>query len=112
MTVRIASVGELPILGYLRCGRKMREVGYHRWFECSCGYENDRDVIAIVNLNGRGSLTLSSAHQMRAELMIGMMIPLEGIHRPSSVVGKSAIDPTSLMSHGKFPIIAVVSVCP
>ncbi len=112
MIVRIASVGELPILGYLRCGRKMREVGYHRWFECSCGYENDRDVIAIVNLNRRGSLTLSSAHQMRAELMVGMMIPLEGIHRPSSVVGKSAIDPTSLMSHGKFPIIAVVSVCP
>jgi len=29
----------------------MREVNY-RWFECVCGYENDRDVIAIVNLNG------------------------------------------------------------
>ena len=51
MTVRIASVGELPILGYPRCSRKMREVDY-RWFKCSCGYENDRDVIAIVNLNG------------------------------------------------------------
>jgi len=85
MTVRIASVGELPILGYPRCGRKMREVGY-RWFKCSCGYENDRDVIAIVNLNGRGSLALSSAHQMRAELMVGMMIPLEGIHRPFRAV--------------------------
>ena len=36
-----------------RCGRKMREVDY-RWFECVCDYENDRDVIAIVNLNGRG----------------------------------------------------------
>ena len=47
-----------------KCGRKMREVS-HRWFRCSCGYENDRDVIAITNLNGRGSLTLSSAHQMR-----------------------------------------------
>ncbi|AEE93184.1 OrfB transposable element protein, IS605 [Acidianus hospitalis W1] len=47
-----------------KCGRKMREVS-HRWFRCSCGYENDREVIAIVNLNGRGSLTLSSAPQMR-----------------------------------------------
>jgi transposase, IS605 OrfB family, central region len=45
-----------------KCGRKTREVS-HRWFKCSCGYENDRDVIAIVNLNGRGSLTLSTAPQ-------------------------------------------------
>jgi IS605 OrfB family transposase len=36
-----------------KCGQKMREVS-HRWFKCSCGYENDRDVIAVVNLNGRG----------------------------------------------------------
>ena len=42
-----------------KCGRKMREVSY-RWFKCYCGYENDRDVIAITNLNGRGSLTLST----------------------------------------------------
>lgn len=47
-----------------KCGRKMREV-FHRWFRCSCGYENDRDVIAVVNLNRRGSLTLSTAPQMR-----------------------------------------------
>jgi transposase, IS605 OrfB family, central region len=47
-----------------KCGRKMKEV-FHRWFKCSCGYENDRDVIAVVNLNGRGSLTLSTAPQMR-----------------------------------------------
>ncbi len=47
-----------------KCGRKMVEVS-HRWFKCSCGYENDRDVIAVVNLNGRGSLTLSTAPQMR-----------------------------------------------
>jgi len=47
-----------------KCGRKMKEVS-HRWFKCSCGYENDRDVIAIMNLNGRGSLTLSTAPQMR-----------------------------------------------
>jgi len=42
----------------------MEERGY-RWFRCSCGYENDRDVIAVMNLNGRGSLSLSSAYQMR-----------------------------------------------
>ena len=47
-----------------KCGKRMVEVS-HRWFKCSCGYENDRDVIAVVNLNGRGSLTLSTAPQMR-----------------------------------------------
>ncbi|MDT7906325.1 MAG: zinc ribbon domain-containing protein, partial [Sulfolobales archaeon] len=48
-----------------KCGRNMVEVA-HRYFRClKCGYENDRDVIAVVNLNGRGSLTLSTAPQMR-----------------------------------------------
>ncbi|WP_088912491.1 RNA-guided endonuclease TnpB family protein [Sulfolobus acidocaldarius] len=47
-----------------KCGKRMVEVS-HRWFKCSCGYENDRDVIAITNLNRRGSLTLSTAPQMR-----------------------------------------------
>ena len=47
-----------------KCGRKMKEKGY-RWFRCNCGYANDRDVIAVVNLNRRGSLTLSTAPQMR-----------------------------------------------
>jgi IS605 OrfB family transposase len=47
-----------------KCSKKMVEVS-NRWFKCSCGYENDRDVIAVVNLNGRGSLTLSTAPQMR-----------------------------------------------
>jgi len=47
-----------------KCGRKMREKGY-RYLKCPCGYENDRDVIAITNLSGRGSLTLSTAPQMR-----------------------------------------------
>jgi len=46
-----------------RCGKKMEEVDY-RYFLCpSCGYENDRDVVAIVNLNGKGvsgSLVYSS----------------------------------------------------
>jgi putative transposase len=43
-----------------KCNRKMKEVSYH-WLKCSCGYENDRDIIAIINLNGRGSLSLSTA---------------------------------------------------
>jgi len=47
-----------------KCNRKMKEISY-RWFKCKCGYENDRDIIAIVNLNGRGSLSLSTAPQMR-----------------------------------------------
>ncbi|MCY0883988.1 MAG: zinc ribbon domain-containing protein, partial [Acidianus infernus] len=48
-----------------KCGHKMVEIAY-RYFHCpSCGYENDRDVIAVMNLNGRGSLTLSTAPQMR-----------------------------------------------
>ena len=50
-----------------KCGRKMKEKGYC-WFRCNCGYENDRDVIAITNLNRRGSLTLSTAPQMRDEI--------------------------------------------
>ncbi|ADB88144.1 transposase, IS605 OrfB [Saccharolobus islandicus L.D.8.5] len=34
-----------------KCNKKMREVSY-RYFRCpSCGYENDRDVIAIMNLS-------------------------------------------------------------
>ena len=47
-----------------KCGKKMRGVNY-RWFKCSCGYENDRDVIAVMSLNKSGSLTLSTAPQMR-----------------------------------------------
>jgi len=47
-----------------KCNRNMNEISY-RWFKCSCGYENDRDIIAIINLNGRGSLSLSTAPHMR-----------------------------------------------
>jgi IS605 OrfB family transposase len=47
-----------------KCNNKMNEVSY-RWYKCNCGYENDRDIIAIMNLNGRGSLSLSTAPQMR-----------------------------------------------
>jgi transposase len=41
----------------------MKEI-YYRWYKCKCGYENNRDIIAIINLNG-GSLSLSTAPQMR-----------------------------------------------
>jgi transposase len=47
-----------------KCKNKMNEISY-RWFKCNCGYENDRDIIAIINLNGRGSLSLSTAPHMR-----------------------------------------------
>jgi putative transposase len=47
-----------------KCNRRMKEISY-RWLKCNCGYENDRDIIAIMNLNGRGSLSLSTAPQMR-----------------------------------------------
>jgi len=47
-----------------KCNRRMKKI-YHRWLKCNCGYENDRDIIAIINLNGRGSLSLSTAPQMR-----------------------------------------------
>ncbi|MCY0860794.1 MAG: RNA-guided endonuclease TnpB family protein [Sulfolobaceae archaeon] len=48
-----------------KCGKEMKEVD-HRYFRCTvCGYENDRDVIAVMNLYGRGSLSLSTAPQMR-----------------------------------------------
>ncbi|WP_420877973.1 zinc ribbon domain-containing protein [Sulfodiicoccus acidiphilus] len=36
-----------------KCGQKTREVGY-RWFKCTCGREDDHDVVA-ANLNRRGS---------------------------------------------------------
>ncbi|TRM75694.1 hypothetical protein DJ523_02405, partial [Sulfolobus sp. E5] len=43
-----------------KCGCKMEEAAY-RYFRCvNCGYENDRNVIGIMNLYGRGSLTLST----------------------------------------------------
>ncbi|EWG07587.1 MAG: OrfB transposable element protein, IS605 [Candidatus Aramenus sulfurataquae] len=48
-----------------KCGNKMKEYS-HRQFRCvSCGYEDDRDVIAVMNLYGRGSPILSTAGQMR-----------------------------------------------
>jgi putative transposase len=48
-----------------KCKGEMREYA-HRQFRCvSCGYEDDRDVIGVMNLYGRGSLILSTAGQMR-----------------------------------------------
>ncbi|WP_425487471.1 hypothetical protein [Metallosphaera tengchongensis] len=43
----------------------MEEVA-HRYYHCvDCGYENDHDVIAIMNLYGRCSLSLLTAPHMR-----------------------------------------------
>ncbi|AOL17448.1 hypothetical protein BFU36_12815 [Sulfolobus sp. A20] len=44
-----------------KCGNEMEEVGYRNFHCVKCGYENDRDVIAILY----GSLTLSTASHMR-----------------------------------------------
>jgi len=55
----------------------MKEVS-HRWFKCSCGYENDRDVIAVVNLNGRGvsdPLDCPSNERCKPEPMRGTLDP-------------------------------------
>ncbi|MCY0860057.1 MAG: zinc ribbon domain-containing protein [Sulfolobaceae archaeon] len=41
-----------------KCGKEMKEVA-HRYFRCPCSYENDLDVIAIMNIYG--SLTLLTA---------------------------------------------------
>nr|WP_246263823.1 zinc ribbon domain-containing protein [Metallosphaera tengchongensis] len=34
-----------------KCGKEMEEVG-HRYFRCQCGYEDDCDVISVMNLYG------------------------------------------------------------
>ena len=48
-----------------KCGAKMKENGY-RTLKCEkCGFEEHRDYIAVLNLYGRGSLTLSTARQMK-----------------------------------------------
>jgi len=48
-----------------KCGALMKESGY-RTFRCpNCGFEDHRDYIAVLNLYGRGSLTLSTAHGMK-----------------------------------------------
>lgn len=52
-----------------RCGAKLKEVG-HRWMRCpKCGFEGDRDTVAIINIEQRalkmgGSLATPTAPQM------------------------------------------------
>ena len=46
-------------------GTLMKESQY-RTFRCpNCGFEENRDYIAVMNLYGRGSLTLSTARQVK-----------------------------------------------
>ncbi len=48
-----------------QCGGELEEYEYRQMRCKKCGYENDRDVIAVINLYGRGSLILSTAGQRR-----------------------------------------------
>jgi len=48
-----------------KCGTLMKENGY-RMLKCeNCGFEEHRDYVSVLNLYGRGSLTLSTAHGMK-----------------------------------------------
>jgi len=48
-----------------KCGTLMKENGY-RTFHCpNCGFEENRDYIAVMNLYGRGLLHLSTAHGVK-----------------------------------------------
>jgi len=48
-----------------KCGALMKETSY-RTLKCEkCGFEEHRDYIAVLNLYGRGSLTLSTARGMK-----------------------------------------------
>jgi len=50
-----------------KCEAKMKENGY-RTLKCiKCGFEEHRDYVSVLNLYGRGSLTLSTARQMKGE---------------------------------------------
>jgi IS605 OrfB family transposase len=53
-----------------RCGAKLEEIK-HRWMRCpKCGFEGDRDAVAVINIERRallkmgGSLTTPTAPQM------------------------------------------------
>jgi len=49
-----------------KCGALMKESEY-RTLRCTkCGFEDHRDYVAVLNLYGRGSLTLSTARQMKS----------------------------------------------
>ena len=48
-----------------KCGTLIKESDY-RTFHCEkCGFEENRDYIAVLNLYGRGTLHLSTAHGMK-----------------------------------------------
>jgi len=48
-----------------KCGTLMKENGY-RTLKCEkCGFEENRDYIAVLNLYGRGLLHLSTAHGVK-----------------------------------------------
>ena len=48
-----------------KCGTLMKESDY-RTFRCpNCGFEENRDYIAVMNLYGRGLLHLSTAHGVK-----------------------------------------------
>jgi len=48
-----------------KCGALMRESGYRTPKYEKCGFEEHRDYVSVLNLYGRGSLTLSTAHGMK-----------------------------------------------
>jgi len=48
-----------------RCGTLMKESGYRTLRCVKCGFEEHRDYIAVLNLYGRGSLHLSTAHGVK-----------------------------------------------
>jgi len=48
-----------------RCKAKMKEDGYRKLKCEECGFEEHRDYISVLNLYGRGSLTLLTAHGMK-----------------------------------------------
>jgi len=49
-----------------KCGTLIFEKGYRTLRYISCGFEENRDYIAVLNLYGRGSLTLLTARQMKS----------------------------------------------
>ncbi|WP_229768069.1 zinc ribbon domain-containing protein [Sulfodiicoccus acidiphilus] len=68
-----------------KCGSKMAEISGRR-FKCpSRGWQNDFDVIAIANLNGRRSLILSTAPQRCNPESVGGTLAIRGGEEVSPV---------------------------
>ena len=72
-----------------KCTNKMKEISY-RLFKCSCGYENDRDIIAIENLNGGFSEPLDCPSYARCSYE-----SIEGNSRP---LGRGEVSYISISS--------------